>query len=141
MTALRLSGKFVLSRPHGTKCRSVHPSPAKGDTQVPFVRKLSKRDVVNRNPQQERAARATPHALVASLGTLAQPVRWAVLGAAAVGMVGAIVGLIVGLYVYAPTAPVATVELGFPATIVGGCVGLIVGTILAAGRRISRNHP
>jgi ABC-type antimicrobial peptide transport system permease subunit len=78
---------------------------------------------------------------VAWLGTLARPVRWAAVGAASLGVVGAVVGLIVGFYVHAPTAPFAMVELGLPATIAGGCVALIIGTILAAGRRISRNHP
>jgi hypothetical protein len=56
-------------------------------------------------------------------------------------MIGAIVGLIVGLVVYAPTAPFAVVELGFPAAIVGGVVGLIAGVIVIAGRRMKRHNP
>ena len=68
------------------------------------------------------------------------PERWAVVGAASLGMIGAIVGLIVGLIVYAPTAPFAVVELGLPAAIVGG-VGLVAGLILAAGRRVRQNDP
>ena len=75
------------------------------------------------------------------LGGLPLPERWAVVGAASVGMIGAIVGLIVGLIVYAPTAPFAVVELGLPATIVGGIVGLIAGVIVIAGRRIKRSDP
>jgi len=56
-------------------------------------------------------------------------------------MIGAIVGLIVGLIVYAPTAPFAVVELGLLAAIVGGVVGLIAGVIVIAGRRIKRSDP
>ena len=79
-----------------------------------------------------------PHALVDSLPT-SQPARWAILGAASVGILGAIAGLIVGFFVYAPTAVFAMIELGLPATIVGGIVGLLFGSMLAAGRRISRS--
>ena len=72
---------------------------------------------------------------------LTLPVRWAVVGAASLGIIGAIVGLVRGLIVYAPTAPFAVVELGFPAAIVGGIVGLIAGGIVIAGRRIKRSDP
>jgi hypothetical protein len=64
-----------------------------------------------------------------------QPVRWAVVGVASVGVVGAISGLISGLYVYAPTAPFAMLELGLPAAMVGGVVGPLVGSLLAVIRR------
>ena len=67
-----------------------------------------------RSSQRERPTRSTPHELLASLRTKSQPVRWAVLGAASAGTVGAVVGLIVGLYVFAPTALFAMVELGLP---------------------------
>jgi hypothetical protein len=56
-------------------------------------------------------------------------------------MIGAIVGLVRGLIVYAPTAPFAVVELGLPAAIVGGVVGFIAGVIVIAGRRIKRSDP
>ena len=72
---------------------------------------------------------------------LPPPERWAVVGAASVGMIGAIVGLVRGLIVYAPTAPFAVVELGLPAAIVGGVVGFIAGVIVTAGRRIKRSDP
>jgi hypothetical protein len=54
-------------------------------------------------------------------------------------VIGAVVGLVVGLIVYAPTAPFAVVELGLPATIVGGVIGLLAGVIVIAGRRIKRS--
>jgi membrane associated rhomboid family serine protease len=72
---------------------------------------------------------------------LPQVARWGAVGAASVGVLGAIIGLIVGLHVYAPTAPFAAVELGLPATIVGGVLGLVSGMFVAAGRRVLRNHP
>ena len=70
---------------------------------------------------------------------MSQPARGAVLGAVSCGTLGAIVGLLGGLYAYAPTAPFAMIELGLPASIMGAIVGLIIGSILAVGRRLSRN--
>jgi fructose-specific phosphotransferase system IIC component len=64
------------------------------------------------------------------------PARWALAGATAVGVIGAVVGLIIGLRVYAPTAPFAVFELGLPAAILGGLVGLVAGAIVTASRRI-----
>jgi hypothetical protein len=64
------------------------------------------------------------------------PGRWATAGAAGLGALGALAGLILGLLAYPPTAPVAVVELGLPATIVGGVIGLVAGLIVVAGRRI-----
>jgi fructose-specific phosphotransferase system IIC component len=66
---------------------------------------------------------------------LCLPARWAVAGAASAGVIGAIVGLAVGLRVYAPTAGFAVVELGIPAAIVGGVLGLAAGVIVTAVRR------
>ena len=70
---------------------------------------------------------------------LSQPARWGTVGVASVVVIGAIVGLVVGLHVHAPTAPFA--ELGLPAAIVGGVVGLVAGVISAAGRRVEQNDP
>ncbi|MGD0288025.1 MAG: hypothetical protein ABSC31_16910 [Acidimicrobiales bacterium] len=79
--------------------------------------------------------------IVARLGGLPLPGRWAVIGAASVGMIGAAVGLVIGLIVYAPTAPFAVLELGLPAAIVGGVIGLSTGVIVVAGRRIKQSRP
>jgi hypothetical protein len=65
--------------------------------------------------------------------------RWVSIGAISVGVTGGIVGLVVGLFVYAPTAPFAAVELGFPATLTGGIVGLVAGMIMITVRRIRRH--
>jgi hypothetical protein len=64
--------------------------------------------------------------------------RWVTVGAASASVIGGLVGLVVGLSSYAPTAWFAVFELGVPAGIVGGIVGLIGALILAAGRRIRR---
>ena len=79
--------------------------------------------------------------IVARLGGLPLPGRWAVIGAAFAGMIGAAVGLAIGLIVYAPTAPFAVLELGLPAAIVGGVIGLSTGVIVIAGRRIKQSRP
>lgn len=51
---------------------------------------------------------------------------------------GAIIGLVVGLRTYAPTAPFAVVELGIPAAAAGAAVGLATGSVVLALRRINR---
>ena len=61
--------------------------------------------------------------------------RWAATGAVAAGLVGAVVGLIVGLRVHPATAWFAVFELGIPAALVGGIVGCAAGAIAAAFRR------
>jgi hypothetical protein len=62
--------------------------------------------------------------------------RCAVAGAVGAGLVGGVVGLVIGLFTYAPTAAVAVFELGVPAAILGGLVGLGGG---AAYRGIQRS--
>jgi hypothetical protein len=64
--------------------------------------------------------------------------RWVTAGAASASVIGGIVGLVVGLFAYAPTAWFAVFELGVPAGVVGGIVGLIGALILTTGRRIRR---
>jgi hypothetical protein len=65
-------------------------------------------------------------------------VRWITVGALLAGVTGGIAGLVIGLFAYPPTAPVAAVEIGFPAFFAGGLVGLVVGTIMTAALRIWR---
>lgn len=48
-------------------------------------------------------------------------------------------GLAVGLVVYAPTAPFAAFELGFPAALAGGVVGLVAGMTAATAFRVRRH--
>ena len=61
------------------------------------------------------------------------------IAAAAAGVTGGIVGLVVGLFTYPPTAAWAVVEVGLPAFLAGGVIGLIAGTIMTAARRIRRH--
>jgi hypothetical protein len=60
-----------------------------------------------------------------------------VIGAVCLGLLGALVGLIRGLWVYPPTALFAVYEAGVPALMVGGLLGAFVGS---AARLIGRSH-
>jgi hypothetical protein len=77
-------------------------------------------------------------AFAASMRGMPMLARWAIGAALCAGVTGGIVGLVVGLFVYAPTAPFAAVEIGFPAAFAGGLIGLVVGMITAAAFRIRR---
>jgi hypothetical protein len=72
-----------------------------------------------------------------SFWDLSLPARFAVRS----GAIGAIAGLVLGLNVYAPTAPFAAVELGVPATLAGGIIGLITSATTTASRRLKQRHP
>jgi uncharacterized protein YqgC (DUF456 family) len=69
------------------------------------------------------------------------PPTWgyAIEGAASVGLIGSTVGLVIGLCVNVPTAPFAVVELGLPATVLGGIAGLVAGGVVTLARRAKRN--
>lgn len=75
-------------------------------------------------------------ALRRSVAALPIVPRSVLLGAVFGGVVGAGVGLVVGLRAYAPTAWFAVIEVGLPAALCGALVGLAVGLLLVAGRRI-----
>ena len=64
--------------------------------------------------------------------------RAMVVGAVSAGLVGAIVGLLVGLAAYPPTAAFAVFELGVPATVAGAVVGFLIGVIVLLVRLIRR---
>jgi hypothetical protein len=64
--------------------------------------------------------------------------RWASAGAASMGVLGAVVGLVVGLLAYPPTAWFAVIELGLPAGAVGAGLGALGGLAVLAGRRLRR---
>jgi hypothetical protein len=76
--------------------------------------------------------------LRAALGELPLVPRAVTIGAGFLGVAGGIVGLVVGLFTYAPTAPVAMLELGLPATLAGGVLGTIAGLIGVATQRLTR---
>jgi hypothetical protein len=69
---------------------------------------------------------------------LPSPTRQAVSGGIILGLVGTLVGLVIGLVAYPPTAWAAAIELGFPATVLGLIGGFVVGLIarvLSSARR------
>jgi hypothetical protein len=66
--------------------------------------------------------------------------RATAIGCLAAGITGGIVGLILGLIAYAPTAPVGILELGIPSALVGAAAGLTTGAIILALRRFDHPH-
>jgi hypothetical protein len=64
--------------------------------------------------------------------------RWVIVATVLAGVTGAIAGLVIGLFAYVPTAPIAAAEIGFPATVAGAIVGLAGGMIAATAARIRR---
>jgi len=93
---------------------------------------------VERSPPRKPSTKTSLRVFLIFQQIEPQSVGWALLGAAVAGVVGAFVGLIIGLFVHAPTAPFAIVEIGLPAAMVGGVLGLLIGSVKAIGRRISR---
>jgi len=63
------------------------------------------------------------------------PLRYAALGTVTVGLLGSLVGLVVGLHVYAPTAWAATFEIGSPSALLGLVLGLMVGSLASLVKR------
>lgn len=55
--------------------------------------------------------------------------RFALVGAAGAFVVGGLVGLVLGLHAYAPTAWFAVLEVGVPAAICGAALGALVGLV------------
>ena len=72
------------------------------------------------------------------LGAMPVLPRAIVIGASGAGLIGAMIGLLVGLAAYPPTAAFAVIELGVPATIAGALAGLLTGSIIRIIRRIGR---
>lgn len=66
-------------------------------------------------------------------------VRFVVAGIVLAGGVGGLVGLIVGLRVYPPTAWFAVFELGVPAAVVGALLGLASGLSVRGIRHLHRS--
>jgi hypothetical protein len=60
---------------------------------------------------------------------------WIGCASASCGLLGAIVGLSIGLYVYPPTAWFALIEIGFPSAVLGGLTALIIVTARRLYRR------
>ena len=82
-------------------------------------------------PARRARARAG-HALAA----LPLPVRFAVIGAALLGVVGGVVGLVAGVVSYPATAWFAVLELGVPTAALGAVLGLLAGSAAHLVRRV-----
>jgi hypothetical protein len=57
----------------------------------------------------------------------------------ALGLPAGIVGLVIGLGTYVPTAWAAIFELGAPAALVGFVLGLVSGSVVYVHRRVRHN--
>ncbi|MGH3495897.1 MAG: hypothetical protein ACRDP1_00320 [Nocardioidaceae bacterium] len=75
-------------------------------------------------------------ALCRAVAALPTVPRSVLLGAVIAGAGGAVVGLVIGLHAYAPTAWFAIIEVGLPAALCGAFAGLMVGWLLTAWRRV-----
>jgi hypothetical protein len=78
--------------------------------------------------------------LVVEIRGLPMLARWATIGAISAGVTGGIIGLVVGLFAYAPTAPFAAAELGLPAVFAGAVIGFAAGVIRATARCVRRRR-
>jgi hypothetical protein len=90
--------------------------------------------LVTAAPSRDDELVQTPGWLVA----LPQPLRGAVVGAAGLGAAGGVVGLLVGLLVFPPTAWAAAIEMGLPAAFVGATIGVLAGWLSGTA---ARRHP
>ena len=61
--------------------------------------------------------------------------RWVAIGAIGAGIAGAVAGLWIGLVTHPATAWFAVFELGVPASILGGLIGLVGGAVAYAVQR------
>jgi hypothetical protein len=66
--------------------------------------------------------------------------RWAAIGFVSAFIVGAVAGMVIGLDVNPSTAWFAAFELGIPAALLGGLVGLVGGAVAYAVMRLSRTR-
>lgn len=85
-----------------------------------------------------RRAYSMAMAVLTSIRGLPRARRFALSGAVAAGSVGALAGLIIGVGVHPATAWFAVVELGVPAALTGGLVGLIAGAAANLLTRVRR---
>ena len=76
--------------------------------------------------------------LLSAVAELPLPVRCMVVAAVVLGALGGVVGLVLGLASYPPTAWFAVLEVGVPAGLLGGMLGLLAGS---AAYALARHRP
>lgn len=74
-----------------------------------------------------------------ALRELPVPLRHAVIGAVVLGVPGGIVGLVIGLRTYVPTAWAAILEVGVPAAFLGAVLGLVAGSLVYVYHHVHDN--
>jgi hypothetical protein len=79
----------------------------------------------------------SPRVIAAEMPLLQRAV---IIGTTVAGFLGAIVGLLIGLAAYPPTAFFAVIEIGLPAAVAGALVGLLVGSAILAVHRFARSR-
>ncbi|MCU1496812.1 MAG: hypothetical protein JWM47_765 [Acidimicrobiales bacterium] len=63
------------------------------------------------------------------LSFIRNPARWMLKGGVGLGLVGAVVGLVLGLDAYPPTAWFAVHEIGIPSGFLGSLLGFAAGSV------------
>ncbi len=73
------------------------------------------------------------------LGTMPLILRSVFVGSIAAFLLGGLVGLVLGLLAYPPTAWFAVFEVGIPASVLGALLGALVGLLLEVVQRLNRH--
>jgi hypothetical protein len=123
-----LAGHSGCSQAHSLRsARSLNPCRLTRAASLPSSRTMP-------GPLRGRHCDTPTMRAVAAVMRLPVLTRFFVVGAVCTGAAGCVAGLAIGLLVYPPTAWFAIFELGIPAAIVGGIVGLLSGAVVLAVR-------
>ena len=76
--------------------------------------------------------------IASELRALPSPARQAVSGAIILGSIGTLVGVVLGLVAYPPTAWAAAIEVGLPAAALGLIGGFVIGLFARVPPRARR---